>query len=182
MSNIIQNHLYLKGPIAPVDEVVSSILSAYQDAERDGPTAVTFALTDDVTTVECRFQSYADAPYEWLKKKVEEYHDAGVEFFLFWFDLDNINQNPDDFEVDLTFQRFGEYYTVLIPHEEGDNINHTTFFNSPELGVRTTDGPLTLVFNRRRFLGDDANEFLNETGIVVRDIRKPPNQDSVGCP
>jgi hypothetical protein len=170
MSNVIQNHLYVTGPVALVDDVTKRATGIRWrgrqgepgTAERNDVEVV--SETAESKMVRISFEVASDAPWDWFRAQVEQYHGQGVRFFLSWYDADNIHI---DRETDrLYYSRFGEYYTELIPHRCGDREDFTTVFTSPEMGARFTDGPITLIFNKMIEMGDGANETLVDGKVV----------------
>src|ERR1035441_1549666 len=111
MSNCIKNDLCIRGPIAPVDEIRTEILS-WRPAFVLPPESedIQIDLDSDLKTVRCSFETPSDAPWKWFKATVAKYHDQGVRFFLSWIDDDNLH--PTDATCnDFVYTRFGEYYT-----------------------------------------------------------------------
>ena len=161
MSNCIKNDLCIRGPIAPVDEIRTEILS-WRPAFVLPPESedIQIDLDSDLKTVRCSFETPSDAPWKWFKATVAKYHDQGVRFFLSWIDDDNLH--PTDATCnDFVYTRFGEYYTDLL----------SPSLFKPSEGYRGTDGPITLIFNRRTIDGDPVWEELGSNGIITTDGR-----------
>lgn len=158
MSNCIKNELFIRGPIALVDENRSRIFS-WKPAFVLPPESVDIQVDPDrdTKTVKCSFETPSDAPWDWFKATVAKYHDQGVRFFLSWIDDDNIHRSDLAPDGDLIYTRFGEYYTDLISPSD---------FNS-SAGYRATDGPITLIFNQRIIHGDPVDELLTESGQII---------------
>ena len=97
MSNCIQNDLYIRGPIAIVDEIQTKVLSLK-------PSFILPPEAEDIQadpegntkTVKCSFETPSDPPWAWFKAAVNKYHDHGVRFFLSWCDADSIYRTAFD--------------------------------------------------------------------------------------
>jgi hypothetical protein len=112
---------------------------------------------EETATVGCMFETPSDPPWKWFKATVDEYHDQGVRFFLSWIDDDNIHRTGVELDGELIYTRFGEFYTDLIK---------PSIFK-PSEGYRGTDGPITLIFNRRTIDGDAVWEVMIPNGNIV---------------
>jgi hypothetical protein len=97
MSNCIQNDLYIRGPIAIVDEIQTKVLSLK-------PSFILPPEAEDIQadpegntkTVKCSFETPSDPPWAWFNAAVNKYHDQGVRFFLSWCDADSIYRTAFD--------------------------------------------------------------------------------------
>ena len=158
MSNCIQNHLYIQGPSAIVDEIRTKVLS-------QRPTFILPPESGDIQadletntkTVRCSFETPADPPWEWFKMTVGVYHEQGVRFFLSWYDADNLHRNDFAPGGELVYTRFGEWCTGPLVSSD---------FSSSD-GYRATEGPISLIFNRRTDHGDSLDEVLTESGQII---------------